>query len=139
MSFRVTFSPASVICALIALLSGNNTIGERRIRMASKTIVVDDLDGSEGAQTIQFSIQGSEYEVDLTDSNVARLHEALEPYVKVARKVGVGGRIRRAVGTDKSSVDLKALRAWAASNDIDVPKRGRIPQSIVDKFHAAGN
>jgi len=107
--------------------------------MASKTIVVDDLDGSEGAQTIQFSIQGSEYEVDLTDSNVARLHEALEPYVKVARKVGVGGRIRRAVGTDKSSVDLKALRAWAASNDIDVPKRGRIPQSIVDKFHAAGN
>ena len=107
--------------------------------MASKTIIVDDLDGSEGAQTIQFSIQGSDYEVDLTDSNVAKLQEALEPYVKVARKAGVGGRIRRAVGADKSSVDLKALRAWADSNGIEVPKRGRIPQTIVDRYRADGN
>ena len=107
--------------------------------MASKTIIVDDLDGSEGAQTIQFSIQGSDYEVDLTDSNAAKLQEALEPYVKVARKAGVGGRIRRAVGADKSSIDLKALREWAASKGIDVPKRGRIPQSIVDQYRAAGN
>src|SRR5687767_15940595 len=99
-------------------ISGTSTL--EGPRMASKTIIVDDLDGSEGAKTVQFSIQGSEYEVDLTDSNVARLHEALEPYVKVARKVGVGGRIRRAVGADKSSVDLKALRAWAESNGIDV-------------------
>jgi hypothetical protein len=107
--------------------------------MASKTITVDDIDGSEGAKTVQFSVEGTSYEVDLSDANVAKLHEALEPYVKVARKTGAGGRLRKAVGADKSGVDLKALRAWAASNDVEVPKRGRIPQSIVDRYHAAGN
>jgi hypothetical protein len=34
---------------------------------------------------------------------------------------------------------LKAVRAWAASNKIELSKRGRIPRDVLDQYHAAGN
>jgi hypothetical protein len=33
----------------------------------------------------------------------------------------------------------QAVRAWAKANRFDVSPRGRIPQSVVDRFRAAGN
>jgi len=33
--------------------------------------------------------------------------------------------------------DIAALRAWARSNNIEVPQRGRIPQSTVEQYKAA--
>jgi hypothetical protein len=51
------------------------------------------------------------------------------------------GRPRRAEGGGRSQpdrdFDIAALRAWARSNNVDVPQRGRIPQSTVDQYKAA--
>lgn len=33
--------------------------------------------------------------------------------------------------------DAKAVRAWAAANGVDVPPRGKLPQSAVDQYKAA--
>ena len=57
--------------------------------------LVDDLDGSvlevgEG-ETVLFSLDGTAYEIDLTDANAAALREILAPYVDAARRVS-GGR-----------------------------------------------
>jgi hypothetical protein len=38
-----------------------------------------------------------------------------------------------------SGVDPKAVRAWAASNKIQINDRGRIPASVVEQYRAAGN
>ena len=72
------------------------------------------------------------------------MRAALDRYVRAARKVG--GRQSRARVTATGAqttvaVDYspQAVRAWAKANRIDVSPRGRIAQSVVDRFRAAGN
>ena len=36
-------------------------------------------------------------------------------------------------------VDIKAVRAWANSNGIQLSQRGRIPADVISQYHAAGN
>lgn len=63
--------------------------------MAQKVsiVLVDDLDQSAATQTVSFGLDGTSYEIDLSDENAAALREALAGYVGVARKVS--GRSRR--------------------------------------------
>jgi hypothetical protein len=102
-----------------------------------KTYMVDDTDGSEAAETVAFGVDSVAYEIDLSDQNAKKLRDALEPWVSKARKTGRGRRRTRRDGAGKA--DLKAVRAWAASNKIELSTRGRIPQSVLDQYHAAGN
>ncbi len=37
--------------------------------MAQKVMLIDDLDGSEGAETIKYSVDGQDYEIDLSEKN----------------------------------------------------------------------
>ncbi len=41
--------------------------------MAIKTLVLDDLDGSEGAETVRFTVNLRIFQIDLVPSNVAQL------------------------------------------------------------------
>jgi hypothetical protein len=106
--------------------------------VSSKVLVVleDDVDGGNASETITFAIDGAQYEIDLSDSNAKKLRGALDGYVSKARKVG--GR-RSSSRKTSSGVDNHAVRVWAASNGIELSKRGRIPQDIVSQFRAAGN
>lgn len=111
------------------------------------TQLVDDIDGtvlSEGdGQTATFAVGNKQYEIDLSDENAARFHDVLKPYVDAGRRVGskrgrqpnsdVEGR------TVTSVVDPRAVRAWAASNGIEVSARGRVPARLLEQFKAAGN
>jgi hypothetical protein len=118
--------------------------------MAQRTVIrfVDDMDDTEivdgGGETVNFALDGRRYELDLTNDHANEMRAALGRYVRAARKVG--GRqsrarvaatgARAAVASDYSP---QAVRAWAKANGIDVSPRGRIPQSVVDRFRAAGN
>lgn len=106
--------------------------------MSSKVLVVleDDLDGSKASETVTFAIDGTQYEIDLNDQNAQALRSALDGYVSKARKVG---RRSGRKSTNSSNVDLKAVRAWAASNGVELSTRGRIPQAVLDQYRAAGN
>ena len=111
--------------------------------MASKTVILleDDTDGSEAAETVSFAIDGVNYEIDLSERNAAKLRSAVEPYVAKARKTGKGSGRRR--GTARANgfgeVDTKAVRKWAAANDIKLSSRGRIPADVLQKYRAAGH
>ncbi|MGY1710848.1 Lsr2 family protein [Geodermatophilus sp. SYSU D00758] len=118
--------------------------------MAQRTVIrlVDDLDDTEigqgGGETISFALDGRQYEIDLTNDHASELRAALDRYVRVARKVGGRRSPSRATTTGAkvaAPVDYspQAVRAWAKANKIDVSPRGRIPQSVVDQFRAAGN
>ncbi len=54
----------------------------------TRTILIDDLDGTEGARTYTFAWGNQRYEVDLTDAHRNDMLHALEPYITAARKVG---------------------------------------------------
>ncbi|MBT2550532.1 Lsr2 family protein [Arthrobacter sp. ISL-65] len=104
-----------------------------------KTIVVleDDLDGSEASETVQFAVDGAEYEIDLNEAHATELRQALSRYTNAARKIS-GGRGRP--NSRKASTggnDSRAIRMWAADNGIAVNTRGRIQAEVVEKYNAA--
>lgn len=108
--------------------------------MASKTTVelLDDITGKPAAETITFGIDGSEFEIDLTEKNAKALRKALVPFADAGRRVS--GRLTRGnVKPVAIGVDNQAVRAWAASNGIELSTRGRIPSHIIEQYRAAGN
>lgn len=114
--------------------------------MAQTTVITDDIDGSANAETIQFGFNGTEYTIDLARKNKAALEKALKPYIGVATKVstrrsstGSSSRRGRRSGTtrDGSSVDLAAVRAWAAEHSIEVSSRGRVAADVLNAYTAA--
>jgi hypothetical protein len=105
--------------------------------MAQKVTItlVDDIDGSEGAETVSFGLDGTSYEIDLSEKNAARLREALAGYVGHARKAG-----RAKAGRAKSTTSgpsARELRDWARSNGYQVSDRGRVPEEVRQAFEAA--
>jgi hypothetical protein len=118
--------------------------------MAQRTIVqlTDDLDGKpipEGkGETIRFSLDRADYEIDLADRNAKALRNDLAKYVSVARRSSGGQRsgAGRSRGSRTSAgaardYDPKAVRVWAESQGIEVSQRGRVPADLVAKFQAA--
>jgi hypothetical protein len=114
--------------------------------MAQQTTVrfIDDLDGSDASGTFDFSLEGRNYQIDLSDDNAARLRDALAPYIGAARKSGGRGRGRTARQTavaDKptrsSREETAAIRGWARENGHQVSDRGRIPKSVIEAYQAA--
>jgi hypothetical protein len=114
--------------------------------MAQRTqvVLIDDLDGTEideGGQSLSFSFSGTDYSIDLSEANAEKFEQLLTPYIDSAQRVGGrrSSRSRSAAASSTSSVDSKAVRAWAASNGIELSSRGRIPADVVAKYEAAGN
>jgi hypothetical protein len=112
--------------------------------MAKQTVIqmTDDLDGSEATQSIEFSIRGKSYTIDLNDSNASDFDDALAPYIAAAEKSGgVPSRSGRRAGAARqqasSDVDPKQVRAWAEANGVAVSPRGRIKADIVEQYRAA--
>ena len=69
--------------------------------------LIDDLDGQEADETVEFGIDGKSYEIDLSSANAGKLREALAEFVSSARRAG--GRAKRAV-TSASSVTPSSPR-----------------------------
>jgi nucleoid-associated protein Lsr2 len=112
--------------------------------MAQRVVLTDDLDGSEATQTLSYTVDGQEYEIDLSDDNVQRFHEALEPYVSNSRQVerqaaparrGSGNGRRRSGASGRD--DIPQIRAWAEANGHEVSARGRIKKDVIDAYDQA--
>lgn len=108
--------------------------------MARTTLVVleDDLDGGKADETVTFSLDGIDYEIDLSNKNAAKLRGQLAKFVEAARRTG--GRTKRkktAGATAKNREHTVAIREWARAQGLDVSDRGRIPASIAEKYDAA--
>jgi hypothetical protein len=109
------------------------------------TTLIDDLDGKKADRTVEFSLDGTSYTIDLSDANAGKLRKALDPFINAGTRVGRGspGRGSRhaatvATGRTASSRDEnKAIREWAARNGHQISERGRIPQSVSDAYRAA--
>lgn len=107
--------------------------------MATKTLIqyVDDLTGEElpkdKAETVPFALDGVDYEIDLSSKNAKELRKVMQKYVDAGHRIGrkTGKR-----GAKTSGPTAQELRLWAEQNGIEVPPRGRIPQSVHDAYNA---
>jgi len=104
--------------------------------------LVDDLDGGDADETVKFALDGIQYEIDLSKKNAAKLRDVIAPFVAAGSKVGRGGVVvggRAARGRGGAAADReqnKAIRSWAKREGKEISDRGRIPQEIVDEYHA---
>lgn len=131
---------------LIATPTGSGFI------MAKRQIIelTDDIDGgiiSDGnGESIDFSVNGIDYTIDLKDKNANEFHRKLTYCTDRATRVG--GRKRRASPTantphaDPTPVtrdpsQTRAIREWANANGYDVSARGRISAAVVEAFESA--
>lgn len=113
--------------------------------MAQKLTLVDDVDGTpieDGkGGTVRFALDGTSYEIDLSDNNIEQLHASLATWIDAARKTS-----GRSTGSSSSSTSsskksdpkqLQAIREWGNSNGHKVSDRGRIPANVVEAYEAA--
>jgi len=108
--------------------------------MAQKVnvVLVDDIDGSEAAETVSFGLDGTRYEIDLNGGHARELREQLDRYVRRARKVaGPASRAGRGRRTGANDARNKEIRGWARDKGLEVNERGRIPAGIAAQFEAA--
>lgn len=122
--------------------------------MAQKVVVslVDDLDETEADETVEFGIDGATYEIDLSDSNAAKLRDVLADYVAHSRRLSgrrrsasraaapASGATARRGGGGRASVDREqnqAIREWARKQGMTVSERGRIPSEVSEAYHKA--
>jgi hypothetical protein len=108
--------------------------------MAKQTTVtlVDDLDGSEAEEQIEFAMDGKGYEIDLSAANSARLRTALEPFISAARRTGGRRRSGAAAAPARPSTDREqnqAIREWAQAQGMKISERGRIPSNVLEAYH----
>jgi hypothetical protein len=108
--------------------------------MARQTTVtlVDDLDGSEAEEQVEFSVDGRSYEIDLSMVNASRLRDALAPFVSAARRTAARRAVAAAPARAGSDRALnQAIREWAIAQGMKVSERGRIPTNVLTAYHGS--
>ena len=108
--------------------------------MAKQTtvILVDDLDGSEATEQVEFAVDGRSYEIDLSAANSAKLREVLAPFISAARRPG--GRRAAASTPSRPAADRvqnHAIREWAVAQGMKISERGRIPTNVLEAYRKA--
>lgn len=111
------------------------------------TILSSDLSGVEiedgKGGTVHFALEGTEYEIDLTDKEADELRKTFAKYTDAARRSSSrststssrrGGSSRS--GSGRSPEELQAIRDWANSNGYNVSSRGRVKKEILDAYDA---
>jgi hypothetical protein len=104
--------------------------------------LIDDLDGDKADETVEFGLDGKNYEIDLSDGNAGKLRDALADYVAAARRPGgrrrSGAAAVAAATTRRPAVDREqnqAIRDWARKRGMKVSDRGRIPADVLEAYH----
>ncbi|WP_028935443.1 histone-like nucleoid-structuring protein Lsr2 [Pseudonocardia spinosispora] len=110
--------------------------------MAQKVVVslVDDLDGGQADQTVQFGFDGRNYEIDLSSNNADKLRAAMADYVAAARRASASRRGGKTAAGSASTTAVdreqnQAIREWARKRGMNVSERGRIPADVLEAYH----
>ncbi|MEV6595858.1 Lsr2 family protein [Actinoplanes sp. NPDC051346] len=106
------------------------------------TTLIDDIDGKPADRTVEFSLDGTAYTIDLSEANAGKLRKALDPFINAGTRIGRSGSGRAAartapVRTAGSRDENRLIREWAAQHGHQISERGRIPQSVSSAYRAA--
>lgn len=101
--------------------------------MAQRVIRIDDIDGSEPASEVTFSLDGADYVIDLGARNIGKLNNALKPFIERSRLIG-GVEEDEASKTatlfsQLDSRDKERFRRWS-----DMPKARRVADARVQEW-----
>lgn len=109
--------------------------------MAQKVqvMLLCDLDGRDvdAQETLQFSLGGNGYQIDVCAKHAEQIRESLKPFIAHARKAAGASSNRRRERPASTRQQTAGIRAWAKDRGIHVNDRGRIPANVVKEYEAA--
>ena len=103
--------------------------------MATVTKLVDDIDGTDATDTLEFSWGGDNYTIDLNDENATGFRNFMATYVMHATKVRheVKPAAKRS-GATRTSSELNEIRDWARGAGFEVSSYGRVREEILTAY-----
>jgi hypothetical protein len=126
------------------MLVGNDRGKGNGVAQKVQVLLIDDLDDGEASETVSFALDGTSYEIDLSEKNADELRDAFAKYVgaarKAARSTGGSGSGRssgrsRGGSTAMDRDQAAAIRSWAKKQGLKVSDRGRIPAAIIEQYN----
>ncbi|GAA2236432.1 Lsr2 family protein [Rarobacter faecitabidus] len=111
--------------------------------MAQKVQVIleDDIDGGPATSTVTFALDGTGYEIDLSEENAAKLRDSIAEWIRYARRVGRVNRGQVSKRTTSGQVGgvhkTGEMRSWLIENGYEVSTRGRISAELQEVFRQA--
>lgn len=104
--------------------------------------LVDDIDGSPATATIEFTFDGKNYVIDLSEQHADEFNKALAPYIEHARRARRAPANKRKSRSSSEAARVKRqknaeIRAWALENGVTVSKRGQLGQDTIAAYEAA--
>lgn len=111
-------------------------------------VLVDDLDGTEGERgeilSVNFGIDGQQFEIDLCTENYDKLADLLAPYMGAGRRLKMGTVAKRSIGkgiqrrpAKRDPKQTKAIREWGIKNGWNCGTHGRFPDGMEEAFNEA--
>jgi hypothetical protein len=102
--------------------------------------LADDLDGSDAAGTVEFSIDGMDFEIDLSEANATELRAFLFKYMQAARPRKPKGKLQKR-NREINPETVAAREWWRRTGGRDGVKefnaKGRIPADVMELYRAA--
>jgi hypothetical protein len=111
--------------------------------MAQSVIVrlTDDFDGTTAAdETVQFSVDGRAFVIDLSTDHAKVFRDVLDPYIQHGRPVTAARKAHSATRSGGTTprhgdpAENRRIRDWADRNGILLSKRGRIPENVIGQY-----
>jgi hypothetical protein len=97
----------------------------------------DDMTGEDGAEPVQFALDGAAYEIDVTPGNYEKWRLGLALFIAHARtrtaRAAAGPQRRPARNRERSA----QVRAWAREQGYEVGDGGRIPVLVQRRYDEA--
>ena len=92
-------------------------------------VLVDDITMEPASETVQFSMDGISYEIDLSEKNAKKFRAAVAPFMEHARPA------KRKSRPSNPDSDVAKVRLWARENGMHVNERGRIPAVVMEAYN----
>lgn len=102
-----------------------------------RAALVDDVDGSPATQTIEFTVAGRSWALDLNDAHAREFMTDVMRWTRHARRTDIALGDNR-VAARRDPAQTRAIRAWATANGLECPPRGKIPKDVEQAFHDNG-
>jgi hypothetical protein len=112
--------------------------------MAQSVVYTDDIDGSANAEPVRFGCDGVSYVIDLGEKNAKKLRDFLAPFIAAAEVERAATPESRTRSKSEGAYGFKPaqVRKWWRANEKaageEFVAKGRVPQTVVDKWTAAG-
>lgn len=99
--------------------------------------LIDDISGEDAQETVRFSLDGADYQIDLTAENAAGLRAAVATFVSHGRRVRNASGRPSAGTVSAGREETQKIREWAMANGYSPSSRGRISEDIRKAYDAA--